>query len=301
MLFRSYDKPATITTLANDGGQKMEYNLMNSVLFSGKAMVTNGRFRIRFIVPRDIDYNFGKGKISYYTFDGERHASGRNNDIIVGGFINMVRTDTTGPEIRIFLNNKLFRPGGLSDSEPILLATLSDSSGINTTGTGIGHDITMWINGDISNSIVLNNWFEAGFDNFMEGTIKYPVGVLSPGQNSITLKAWDNYNNSSQEVLYFIVGDNIRFVLSDVINYPNPFTHTTRITAGHNRPDDDLHVEVNIFDMSGRKVRMIRTTSPAGGYQLAPVEWDRTDEDGSLVGGGTYIFRITVRDRKSVV
>jgi hypothetical protein len=290
-----YDKPVSISTLANDGGQKMEFNLMNSVLFSGKTMVKDGRFTIRFIVPRDIDYTFGKGKISYYTSDGVRHAAGYNNEIIVGGFSNMVRNDTTGPVIRLFLNDTLFRSGGLSDSEPVLLATLSDSSGINTTGTGIGHDITMWINGDVSNSVVLNNWFEAGFDNFMAGTIRYPVGVLSPGQNSITLKAWDNYNNSSQEVLYFVVGDNIRFVVSDVINYPNPFTHTTRITAGHNRPDDDLHVEIIIYDMSGRKVRMIRTTSPAGGYQLAPVEWDRRAEDGSLVGGGTYIFRITVR------
>jgi hypothetical protein len=289
-----YDKPVSITTLANDGGQKMEFNLMNSVLFSGKTMVKNGRFRLKFIVPRDIDYNYGKGKISYYTYDGERHAAGYNNEIIVGGFSNSVRTDTTGPAIRLFLNNTLFRAGGISDSEPFLFATLSDSSGINTTGAGIGHDITMWLNGENNNSIVLNNWFETGFDNFMEGTIRYPLGVLSPGQNSITLKAWDNYNNSSQETLYFIVGDNIRFVISDVINYPNPFTHTTRITAGHNRPDDDLHVEINIYDMSGRKIRMIRTTSPAGGYQIEPVEWDRRADNGSLVGGGTYVFRITV-------
>jgi hypothetical protein len=296
-----YDKPVTITTLANDGGQKMEFNLLNSVLFSGKTMVTNGRFSVRFIVPRDIDYNYGKGKISYYTFDGEKHATGFNNEILIGGFSDRVRTDTTGPVIRLFLNDTLFRPGGISDSEPVLLATLSDSSGINTTGTGIGHDVTMWINAEINNSVVLNNWFEAGFNNYMEGTIRYPVGVLSPGQKSITLKAWDNYNNSSQETLYFVVGDNVSFVVTDVINYPNPFTHSTRITAGHNRPDDNLHIEINIYDQSGRKIRMIRTTSPSGGYQLAPVEWDRTAEDGSLVGGGTYIFRITVSTGNSEI
>jgi hypothetical protein len=296
-----YDKSKSVTTLANDGGNKMEYKLMNSVLFSGKTMVANGRFRVKFMVPRDIDYEFGNGKISYYTGNGEVHASGYNSMITIGGFSNSIRTDTAGPSIRLFLNDTLFRQGGLSDSEPMLLAMISDSSGLNTTGAGIGHDITMWTNDNINGRIVLNNYFEADFDNYMAGTVKYPIEKLSQGQNSITLKAWDNYNNSSQETLLFFVGEDIKFVISNIINYPNPFSEYTRFSAGHNRPGSNLDVEINIYETSGQKIKMIRTVSPAGSYRLAPVEWDRTADNGSRVSRGTYIYRITIRtDNKEI-
>ena len=273
-----YDKPKEAKTLANDGGFEMEFKQMNSVLFSGKTEVLNGHFSVKFIVPRDIDYNYGNGKISYYAYNSTLNVSGYTDDLIVGGFSNNVRSDTTGPTIELFLNDTLFKAGGISDSEPILMAIISDSSGINTTGAGIGHDITMWINDESNLPAILNNYFEADFGSYTKGTIRYSVGSLEPGQNRITLKAWDNYNNSTQETLFFVVGDDIKFILNDIINYPNPLTEITRFMAGHNRPDEELHIEIGIYDMSGRKIKLIRETSPPGSYMIQPVEWNRTSD-----------------------
>ena len=81
-----YDKPTKIKTLANDGGQRMTFNLSNNILFSGKTMAKDGKFRFTFIVPRDIDYSFGQGKISYYASNDTEDMNGSFNDIIVGGF-----------------------------------------------------------------------------------------------------------------------------------------------------------------------------------------------------------------------
>jgi hypothetical protein len=296
-----FDKPITVTTLANDGGFKIDFEVMNSILFSGKSTVTNGRFTVSFIVPRDIDYNYGSGKISYYAYDESDHAAGYYNQITVGGFSPVTASDTTGPVIRLFLNDTLFRDGSVAGSEPYLYAIISDESGINTTGAGIGHDLTLWMNGNRNGSIIVNNYFEADFDNFRQGTIRYPLGNLDKGEYTTTLKAWDNYNNSSEETLVFIVGDDIRFTVTDILNYPNPFTTLTKIVAGHNRPDSEIEVEIEIFDMSGRKVRTLNSVTQSGGYAIQPIEWDRTASDGSLVSSGTYLFRVTLRTGNSEI
>jgi hypothetical protein len=296
-----YDKPGNISTLANDGGLKMNFSMMNSILFSGKTSVTGGRFTLKFMVPRDIDYNYGNGKISYYANSDGSHSAGYFNQMMVGGFSDNTTADTTGPDIRLFLNDTLFRNGGIASDDPYLMAIISDENGINTTGTGIGHDLTLWLNGDRNNTLVVNNFFEAAFDNYRKGTIRYPLAGLKKGQNSLTLKAWDNYNNSAEKTLLFVVGDDVRFTISDILNFPNPFSSSTTIVAGHNRPDSDVEVIISIFDMSGRNIRTLKSFTTAGGFAIEPVVWDRTTADGAKAGRGTYVFRITlIADGKEV-
>jgi hypothetical protein len=290
-----YDKPVNISTLANDGGPVMSFSMINSILFSGKTSVTEGMFTLKFMVPRDIDYSYGLGKISYYAYGNSNngsHASGYFNQITVGGFSKNTTDDTTGPEIKLFLNDTLFRNGGIASEDPYLLALISDENGINTTGAGIGHDLTLWLNGERNNSFVVNNFFEAEFDNYKKGSIRYPLANLKQGQNNLTIKAWDNYNNSSEKTLLFFVGADVRFIVSDILNYPNPFTSSTTIVAGHNRPDSNVEVLISIFDMSGRLIRTLRSSAPAGGYAIEPVIWDRTTDNGAMAGRGTYVFRI---------
>jgi hypothetical protein len=183
----------------------------------------------------------------------------------------------------------------MTGSDPFLLALISDENGLNTTGSGIGHDLTLWLNEDNNNSVVVNNYYESDFSNFRKGIVKYQLRGLKQGLNSITLKAWDNYNNSSQETLWFVVGDDLKFVVGDIINYPNPFISGTTIVASHNRPDNNIDVEIVIWDMAGRKIQTLKGVTQSGGYSTFPIYWDRTAADGSMVARGTYIFTITLR------
>lgn len=290
-----YDKIRKIKTLANDGGQTMEFRLQNSVIFSGKIRASKGMFSFSFIVSRDIDYSYGKGKISYYAIGSGMDMNGYYNQFTTGGFSNIIANDTTGPDIRLFLNDTLFRNGDISGTSPLLIALISDKSGINTSGAGIGHDLTAWLNGDINTPFVLNSYFETMTGNYGNGIVKYPLYDLPEGPLSITLRAWDNYNNSSTATLKFIVKTDKGFLINNLINYPNPFAGQTYITGGHNRPGENLELRIEIFDMSGKKVRVIEENCTTEGYRLPPVEWDGTLEGGKRAARGIYSYVVTVR------
>ena len=289
-----FDKVRKVKTLSNDGGQVMEFDLRNNILFSGKTVAKDGKFSFTFIVPKDIDYTFGPGKISYYASKGDTDATGSYSSAVVGGFSKSPATDTQGPSIRLFLNDTLFRQGGICDSDPVLIAIIEDEGGINTTGTGIGHDITAWLDDERNGSAVLNNYFETNIDNYRKGGISYPLASLQGGDHTITLKAWDNYNNSSQQELKFVVKGSDGFIITNLLNFPNPFTDNTSITAEHNRPDRDLNITISIFDMSGRTIKIIKTESPSTGYRLQPILWDGSTDGGRRVGRGIYPYTVTI-------
>lgn len=257
-------------------------------------MATGGKFRFSFIVPRDIDYSYGQGKINYYAEENGKDMTGYFSDIIVGGFAEAIVTDTEGPDIRIFMNDTLFREGGITDNNPRMLAIIEDKGGINTTGAGIGHDLTAYLDNDANTSFVLNSYFESDFDNYMKGKVVYDLSDLSGGNHSVTLKAWDNYNNSTVETIRFVVETGGNFILKNLMNYPNPAISETKISAEHNRPDREFKITVSIFDMSGRIIRIINTSDFSSGYQLSPVIWDGNSHNGERVGRGVYPYRVTI-------
>jgi hypothetical protein len=289
-----FDKTNRIKTLANDGGDIMEFDQRNNILFSGKTMATDGRFRFTFIVPRDIDYTFGEGKISYYANDDSADMTGYFTDLIVGGFADSAKTDNEGPLIKLYINDTLFRNGGITGSNPRLYAVIEDRAGINTTGSAIGHDLCGFLDNNRSNIIVLNGYFENDFDNYTRGSITYDIGYLSPGSHSVTVRAWDNFNNSSEASIGFLVEPDGKFLLRHLINYPNPFSGETRITAEHNRPDDELNITIKIYSLDGRIIKLIKTSTISSGFVLSPVIWDGSLEGGGKAGRGIYPFSVTV-------
>jgi hypothetical protein len=272
----------------------MTFNLRNNILFSGKTMSKDGRFRFSFIVPRDIDYSFGSGKISYYANDDKEDMNGSFDKITVGGFSRILVTDTVGPDIKLYMNDTLFRNGGITDSNPKLLAIINDIAGINTTGAGIGHDLLGFLDNESNRSFVLNNYFENDFDNYVRGRIIYDLSGLSEGNHSLTVKAWDNFNNSSEKTILFQVVAGEKFMLRNLLNYPNPFFRETNISLEHNRPDNELNVAINIYSIDGRIIKTIKTKVMAAGYILPPVLWDGNDEGGKRAGRGMYPYTITV-------
>jgi hypothetical protein len=272
----------------------MTFNLRNNILFSGKTMAKKGRFRFTFIVPRDIDYSFGSGKISYYANDVKEDMNGSFNDIIVGGFSKALITDNEGPEIKLYLNDTLFRNGGITDNNPRLLAIITDKGGINTSGAGIGHDLTGFLDNESNRSFLLNSYFENDFNNYVRGRINYGLSGLSEGNHSVTVKAWDNFNNSSEKTISFRVVTGEKLMLRNLINYPNPFLIETNISLEHNRPDNELDVTIDIFSIDGRIIKIIKTKVVTTGYTLPTIVWDGNDEGGRKVGKGMYPYTVTV-------
>ena len=144
---------------------------------------------------------------------------------------------------------------------------MNDKGGINTTGSGIGHDLTGFLDNETNSSFVLNNYFENDLDNYTRGRINYNLSGLSEGSHTLTVKAWDNFNNSSEKTISFEVVTGGKFILRNLLNYPNPFHDETNISLEHNRPGNELDVTINIFNIDGRIIKILKTNvAPTGLY-----------------------------------
>lgn len=304
-----FDKSVTYQTLANDGDSQVKsFNLQKNVIYNGKASVKDGTFTFSFIVPKDISYQFGFGKLSYYADNGSIDAHGYKNDVVIGGINDSAAIDVDGPVVKVYMNDEKFVTGGITDANPTVLVRISDTSGVNTVGTGIGHDITGVLDDDTKNTLVMNNFYSSDLDSYSAGEVRYPLSSLSEGLHHIEVKAWDVYNNSAEGFTDFIVASSAQMALSHVFNYPNPFTTNTEFMFEHNMPSQMLDVLVQIYTVSGKLIKTIQQTvipetisstgqkiDGEGGYRVNGIHWDGKDDFGDNIGKGVYVYKLTVK------
>ena len=296
-----FDKQKRVQTLSNDGVPPFPYDIRENVLFKGKASVTNGDFSFDFVVPKDISYNFGSGKVSYYGTNKQDDANGSTTNLIIGGSNPNATDDQLGPQIELFMNDESFVYGGITDNNPILLAKLSDDQGINTVGNGIGHDIVAILDGNTEDAFVLNEFYEADLDNYQSGRVNFPFKDLTEGKHTITLKAWDVANNSAESTIEFNVVEDREIAIDNLVNYPNPFTTNTEFIFQHNQPGIPLDVKLEIFTVSGKLVKSIDEVVVSEGYLSRDIRWDGRDDFGDRIGKGVYVYKIKVRSRNGSV
>jgi hypothetical protein len=300
-----YDKPSTVTTLANDrqtnGSYEQAFNLQKNIIYKGKATVISGDFSFDFIIPKDINLQVAKGKMSYYADNSSTDASGAFTDVLIGGISNSGFIDKVGPTIKTFLNDEKFISGSITNTSPVLLVKLNDESGINTTGIGIGHDIvaTLTSQNEQDKAIILNQYYQATLDSYQEGTVRYPIAALAPGLYSLKIKAWDVFNNSSEQTITFEVKSSEQLTLTHVLNYPNPFTIKTSFQFQHNHPNEDLEVQINIKTVSGRLIKTINQLVNSTGNTVNDIFWDGKDDFGEKIARGVYIYELKVRSSVS--
>jgi len=291
-----FDKSIDKNTLDNDGfGIVNTFDAQESKLFRGKSTVTNGAFSFDFIVPKDVKIAFGKGKLSFYAENGEIDKAGSNFEVIVGGINENAPEDTVGPEIQLFMNDESFIDGGNTNTSPNLIASLSDLSGINTSITAVDHDIVAILDGDTANPIILNDFYQTDLDDFTNGKVTYTLRDLEVGPHTLQLKAWDTYNNSSETTLNFVVVSDAILNLENVLNYPNPFVNYTEFWFNHNKPNEPLEVQVQVFTVSGKLVKTINQNVQTTGNLSRNITWNGLDDFGNKIGKGVYVYKLKVK------
>lgn len=291
-----YDKPKTYSTLGQDAGSPViDFQLQKNALYKGKASIKNGVFRMTFIVPKDIDYAYGKGKISMYGNNDNIDAMGASEGVVIGGSNPNGIQDETGPQVDLFLNDKNFVDGGITDETPIFLADVFDENGINAVGNGIGHDITLIIDGKTDEPYVLNDYYVAELDNYQKGSIQFNMPEIAAGEHTLTFKIWDVNNNSSETSLRFMVKAKEKPELDHVLNYPNPFTTKTDFYFEHNQVNTALETQIQIFTVSGKLVKTINQTVNTAGFRSAGITWDGKDDFGDQLAKGVYVYRLSIR------
>ena len=292
-----FDKAKVRSTLASDPTSDLAtFTERTNIMFRGQATVSGGEFSITFVVPKDIDYAYGLGRISYYAHDGQAiDAAGYYENIVIGGTDPNAAEDDEGPQVEVYMNDEQFVSGGLTSPDPVLYLKLSDDNGINVTGNSIGHDLTAILDDNTQNTLVLNEFYQAAVDDYTSGTVRYQLNDIEPGLHTVRVKAWDVANNSATGYTEFLVVEDAAAALEHVLNYPNPFTTSTEFQFEHNLTGNLLDVQVQVYTVNGRLVKTINSQQPATGYRMTGITWDGTDDFGDQLARGVYLYRVQVR------
>lgn len=284
-----YDKANILSTNGNDESSPIiSFVSYNSVLYQGKASITDGYFECTFIMPKDINFSYGLGRISLYAVVDSMDISGYSNSIVVGGVPdNVLISDFDGPQIELFMNDTNFVDGQIVGNSAMFIARLFDESGINTTGNGIGHDITIVLDGDTKNTLVLNNYYESYINQYQAGEVRFRLEDLAEGEHTLMFKAWDIYNNSADAEISFVVKNSNSAFVGNVYNYPNPASTDTYFVINHNQTESDLNVNIVIRDLAGRKIAAINARRGVG--DTSPIHWT-CQQNGKPLANGIYVY-----------
>ena len=277
-----FDKRNKLTT-RGDGNDPFVFEERNSILFEGQVAVTNGEFTVEFIMPKDIAYQFGFGKLSFYAVsDDGQDANGDYSQVIIGGGLDGFE-DNLAPEVELFMDDLSFISGGITGTEPTFIALISDENGVNTTNTGIGHEMTLVLDDDYSNIMILNEFYSSKENTFQEGEIFFPLSDISIGVHKLTFKVWDVNNNSAEREIFFEVGED-----GIVTAFPNPFNSLVTFRIDQPRVEVGGDVSIIIHNRLGNQVWQSETSFDSFDSIIDSIQWDGTGNGGEILPSGVY-------------
>ena len=294
---RFYDQKTKVSVKFDDNDSRNVY-YHKDVLFQGQVSVTAGRFNLSFQVPKDILPGEGEPRFSFYAYDSIRgvDALGKFSELSLGGIDPAMVPDDQGPSITFYWNSPNFEDGQSVERQGVLYADLYDAQGIYHYDYSLGRDIMMSSNHSAFNHLVLNDRYEPVMNDFRRGRVVLPVSDLESGTYEFSLKVWDTQNNPSEASLWFVVDDDM--FLSQVRNYPNPFSEETRITMTHTGEDGTFDVNIEIFDIMGRQVQHLYKKVTASNGVIEPILWNGRGYSGNPLQTGVYLYRLTLTDEK---
>jgi hypothetical protein len=288
-----FDKPIQQFTLDNDNvGFKIPFLTESSVIFKGNVSVTEGHFQFSFAIPKDIAYQFGEGRCVFYAHDQNKDAAG-SWKFIIGGSQDIKDLDTTGPKVQAFMGDTTFINGGKVQANTKFVAKISDASGLNATGAGIGRDMVLTIDAGTKNekSFIVNEYFSYLPNSYQTGLIDFPLFDLTPGKHTARITVWDIYNNSSNTSVNFEVGPARELIISQSQTFPNPIKdlENLRFSLIHNMPNEDVEVEISIATINGSIIWKNKSYVWSAPTNLVLGDFSF---GGSLVTPGLYVYHI---------
>jgi hypothetical protein len=292
-----YDKKTSSKTLGNDAlSSAAAFQSHENILYSGKVKVEGGKFVFTCIIPKDINLEYGIGKLSYYAENGQYDAAGAELGFVLGGQGGQVKKDAVGPQLNCFLNTEKFINGQSVNETPLLIVKLFDSSAINISGIGIGHDINATIDESFRQTFIMNDFFEPAVSGFLKGTVKFQLPKLEEGSHQLVVRAWDIFNNSGECKVTFKVIPQKNTEIINLKNYPNPVTSETAFSFRLGGLTGMVGIELQVLTMQGQVVKKIEKTINAVPDRSMEVVWNGRDSGGNRPQKGVYVYRLVVKN-----
>ena len=292
-----FDYEEEITTRDNTGLGTYTYYAHKSKLYSGSDSVVAGKFKITIPVPMDISYSDSEGLLNLYAVTHDRNlaAQGRYNNFIVGGTSPDIADDRKGPEISMWLNSPDFRDGDNVNSSPCLFVSLKDINGINTIGSGIGHDIVAIVDNKAEYTLNLNSAFAVSVGDYTSGKIAVPLPDLPEGEHTVMVRAWDLLNNSSTAFIRFNVVPGLAPEFLELTATPNPVRRgeSTTFRLKHNRPQSEITVTLELLNFQGQLLWSNTENAVCDGTEYT-YTWNVAAAGGQPIPTGVYLYRAKI-------
>lgn len=295
-----YDKEKQIRTINQRPGVERvtaSFPLQTNVVASVNGTVSDGRFALSFVAPKDINYEYGAGKVSYYAHNDKIDAAGFDTSMLVGGYNTFADDDNEGPVVLPYIDNEMFRDGGVTGPNPTLFVKLYDDNGINVSGSSVGHDLIAVLDDDWASPFVMNDFYRTLSNDYRNGYVRFKFYNLPDGKHTLRVRAWDVYNNSGEGTVTFEVRNKDKGFISDIYNYPNPVTEGTRFVFQHNQEMETLTATLQIYTATGQLVRTLREKFEAAGNR-SEMYWDGKGEGGHGLQKGVYFYKLDVMTDK---
>lgn len=294
LTFTVYDQLIHYLTLG-DENPPYSYQRENPI-FRGQATITAGTFSFFFLLPKDISYQRGVGKLTAFATGNNQHdGAGGYNGFYIGGSLKQAAEDTTPPRITLYLNEPSFQSGDVVAPKPVLHAVFADEAGIKISRKSLTLTMPLFLNGEQVDSI--EDFYVAAADSYQTGRILYPLGQLAPGRYTLALRAQDNYNNASEESIAFVVSREKPLKITALKAYPNPVHESITFSFAHDKKNDVLRVDFSLYDMVGRQLLTYFWKTPGNNGEIKSLYWDRT-QGARRFPSGTYVYVFTVRDEE---
>lgn len=291
---RMFDAEKVVTTNGNgENGKVMSYNDRKTRLLSAIAGAQNGRWETTLVLPAEIENNYSPALLSAYAYDNlGREANGSTDNFYVYGVSSDIPDDSEGPDITAFyLNSPSFNDGDAVAPSPIVKAYFSDPSGINSSESGIGHNLRIKLDDDTYFNDVAIYYTPVPEDPY-SGEISYPLQNIQPGKHTLTLTVWDNAENSSSATLSFSIKAAWVPEIYNLRTDANPASASVNFLLSTDSPDNLRSCVIEVFDLAGRIVWT--GEAPAALSSDISIGWDLCDSNGVRVPRGIYPYRATL-------
>lgn len=293
--FIVYDAVKEKNTVVNQPSSiKTTIATRDGILYKGKATVTSGKSTFNFILPKETSSTSGNLKIQAFAYNNLDEAMGSTDQVFVKPSNTILQSDTKGPQIISYINDTNFSNNSWVSDIANLIVLLVDTSGIQSSGNALGHDLQLIIDDDIQNALILNNFYVADIDTYKSGSIKYSLPKLSIGKHQLVIKAWDLLGNLTKDTIYLVVPDQDKLKAKDLVNKPNPMTNYTQFSFDVNIQDPSLETEFSLRNFNGQQLvnKILPSRKNSNKWVM---DWDGRDQSGATIPAGFYFYTITIR------
>ena len=246
-------------------------------------------------MPSEIASNFRPAALNLFAVSNDKQeAIGCNRDFYVYGFDETAQADTIAPTIEYYyLNHETFKSGDVVNESPMVIAHVSDNRGINLSTAGIGHQITLTLDGvETFNDVSL--YYTPDASDTSGGVIMFPLSDLTEGVHTLRLRVWDTSGNATEETIEFVVKMGLAPRVYDVYTDVNPASTEANFYLTHNRPDQMITVKVGVYDLLGKEVWSETRSGRSDMFTSFPFNWNLCDNAGRRVLRGIYVYRASI-------